>query len=504
MKSSIYLLGMACLITACSKFDEINSNPDATEKVTSAMLATKLILDVAKSSSGKSFAIPNVLTKHLVWGENGDAYQYNSFDRTTMDYSILTNVQKMVDVAGDDEKNAYKGLGLFIKAYKLFYMSLDVGDIPYSEALQGEQGLTTPKYDTQKEVMTQVLADLESADNAFMQSGDFSGDPIFGGKSDLWRRTTNAFRLKVLLHLSNKESDGDLSIKDKFKQVISEGFLLQDNSENFQLKYSEKENQYYPFNKTIHKFTEYPMITGFLIDSLKKFNDYRLFYYANPSAYQINTAGKSASDYDAYLGVDLTAVFSDLKALWTADKFCLLNLRYTDYIIGEPLVRIGYAEQNFMIAEAIVRGWIDGDAKSYYDKGIEAAMQFVANNTPDEEVYHHNRKITSDYISTYLNGSYVRFANNATTQIHQIQQQKYFMRFMQNPYEAYYEYRRTGYPNWPVDPATNLNEVKDKIPVRWMYPLNEYTRNGDNVNEAVQRQYNGQDTPNELMWILTK
>lgn len=75
-----------------------------------------------------------------------------------------------------------------MKAYKLFYKSLEVGDIPYSDALKGEEGVQKPKYDTQKEVMRQVLEDLEEAYTLFSSGSDFDGDPIFGGDTENWKR----------------------------------------------------------------------------------------------------------------------------------------------------------------------------------------------------------------------------------------------------------------------------------------------------------------------------
>ena len=73
---------------------------------------------------------------------------------------------------------------------------------------------------------------------------------------------------------------------------------------------------------------------------------------------------------------------------------------------------------------------------------------------------------------------------------------------MQYPMDAYYEYRRTGYPVLPINPNTNRNTDKNKIPVRWMYSTWEYDDNKENVEEAVQRQYEGIDDYNKLMWIL--
>ncbi len=47
-----------------------------------------------------------------------------------------------------------------------------------------------------------------------------------------------------------------------------------------------------------------------------------------------------------------------------------------------------------------------------------------------------------------------------------------------------------------------MNEIKTQYPVRWMYPENEYERNKENVENAIKRQFNGTDTPNDVMWLL--
>ena len=51
----ISLLLATALLASCDKFDEINTDPDATTKVTSSLLATGLLLDITSSSASKSF-----------------------------------------------------------------------------------------------------------------------------------------------------------------------------------------------------------------------------------------------------------------------------------------------------------------------------------------------------------------------------------------------------------------------------------------------------------------
>ena len=309
--------------------------------------------------------------------------------------------EKMVELAEEKDKAAYEGLALFIKSYKIFYISMQLGDVPYSEALKGDDGLVKPKYDTQESVMINLINDLEKAASLFDKASNFEGDPILNGDITKWRKVVDAFRLKMLLYLSKKENHTELRIKDRFAQIVTSGNLMSSNNDNFQLEFSDKAGQIYPFNKIVSKHYMYTTISSVVVDSLKAYDDYRLFYFAKPAAALI-ASGLKANDKNAYVGLDPVADFSDLQSQSANGNCCTLNARYTDLITGEPYVRIGYAEQCFILAEAVLRGWITGNASDYYNKGIRAAMEFIANNTPDEEKYHSGRQITDEYITQYL------------------------------------------------------------------------------------------------------
>lgn len=65
-KSLLYILSGALLFSGCtSSFDDLNTNPDTTTKVTSSMLATKTILDMTKSASNWK---NEFLVKRMCWG----------------------------------------------------------------------------------------------------------------------------------------------------------------------------------------------------------------------------------------------------------------------------------------------------------------------------------------------------------------------------------------------------------------------------------------------------
>lgn len=156
-----------------------------------------------------------------------------------------------------------------------------------------------------------------------------------------------------------------------------------------------------------------------------------------------------------------------------------------------------------MLAEASLRGWITtGTASAHYTDGITAAMQFTASSTPDNVLYHHNKKMTDAYITSYVTSEKIKLVGSMEQQLAQIVTQNYLATFLQAPYNAYFENRRTGYPAFPINPASNGNTPADKIPVRWLYPQKELDYNTENVKQAIASQFGGSDDVNLPMYIL--
>lgn len=494
------------MLFSCSNFDEINNNPNATNQVSPSMLATGLLVGMTKQNfEYGSFIDHNFMSKHAITAELIRSVLYNEITRSDFGgYLDVTNANQMVISAAPEVRAPYEALACFIKAYKCFYMSLTFGDIPYSEAVNSETMIYTPKYDTQKEVMQGILKDLDKAAELFGKSQSFDGDPILNGDPAKWIKVVNAFKLKVLINLYLHDTEADLNIQSQFSELVNNRSLMESNADNFQLVYSDKGGQVYPYNDLYARSNGYCILSSNLVDSLKVLKDNRLFYFAEPSEYVLKQ-GSTSGDFDAYISIDPSLPFNEITKLYGEGKCCKLNQRYRDINnpAGEPIMRIGYAEQCFNIAEGIVRGWMPGDAKEYYERGVRAAMSFVKEYTPD--VYVSGRPaITEEYIVDYLSNGRASFASDSETRLKQIFQQKYFIYFLQNPWDGYYEYRRVLYPVLPINPETNMNDVVDQLPKRWMYPQREYDENGGNLKIALERQFGGKDENNDLMWILKK
>lgn len=491
-------------LSSCSKFDEINTNPETPEKVKSSMLATRIILNLGSQSSQKGFIQPYLLTKQFAWTELVEGYQYNGFGTMDMSLTSINDAHFMGKFATNETlKKSYDGLMHFARAIKFYDLTMSVGDIPYHDALQGESDkIYFPKYDTQKEVFLGILQELDLADELFTAGSKFDGDPMFAGDVNKWRKLVNSFQLNVLIQLSKKADDTDLKIKERFAHIVANKPIFTSNADNFQLVRSDKSGQTYPFYKVGNNYILYPMMSDEIIKPLQERKDRRLFFYANPSEAKL-AQGLTEQDFEAYTGVSPSLAFDQLSAITKSKDFSKLNDRYTELATGEPTQQYGYAHLCFVIAEASARGWVKESAVDWYKKGIEASMSFIASNTPATTQFTHDMPMDATYIASATANYAAAFPTNLEAQVEAIITQKYLASFLQARVTPYYDYRRTGYPKWKINPASSLNaDAPDKIPVRWRYPSGEFQQNSANLDEALKRQFNGVDDINNLIWIL--
>ncbi|MFU1856542.1 SusD/RagB family nutrient-binding outer membrane lipoprotein [Sphingobacterium sp. NGMCC 1.201703] len=491
------------VLASCNNFEEINTDPNGSTQASRPLLATNIILELTSSKMGKPFYGNQLLSKSLAWGESADGDQYNYFGRSEFSgYSTVINGNKMLELTTEASRPAYEGLYYFSKAYQLFYLTMQLGDIPYSEGFQGETGVLKPKYDTQKEVLLAILSDLDQAYESFNKGVKLDGDPIFKGDPVKWRKTVRAFQLKVLMHLSMKQADNDLKVISRFQNYVKLD-LMASSADNFQRTYANNAKEYYPVYFTRLNHNPYAMLSYLIVDKLKESADNRLYYFAKPAKSETDKQ-IPANSPDAYLGVDPSVSFDVISKKWSSGQFSGINARYTQLPSGEPVVKLGYAEQQFILAEAALRGWISGSANSYYNEGIRASMAFVADNTPDIADYHHNKKIDAANIQAVQNHPSNLLTGNFETDLEKIIYQKYLLSFMQREWESYYDYRRTGYPKFPINPNTNQNITNTKMPMRWMYPNSEFDTNREHVDAAIQRQWGSVDNVDKLIWLLQK
>jgi hypothetical protein len=467
------------LIASCRKHDYYQENPNEPSSANAALLLTNICISVFNyDPQGSAYA-----SRQLTYYERGNsAVDYSWTSSGFGNFDVLRQVKKMEELATASGEENYLGLAKFFRAVLFSQMTETFGDIPYSQSLDALGGNTKPAYDTQEQIYAGVLQELEAANGLLSDSkGNIAGDVIYGGKASQWKKLVNAYTLRLLIHLSKKEANATLNIKQKFQAIISDPAghpLMSSKADNGEIVYNTSStSNYYPTAGSLSLGTAVSLEAG-MADILKTRQDPRLFFFGEP------ITGQAPNVYNNYAGVNAGLTVADQQS--ASASASRIHRRYSDLSNPEvePMILLGYPEQEFLIAEAISRNWITGagTAKTHYDNGIRASMEFYG--------------ISSGAIDTYIAGPNVAF--NPANAIPMIITQKYIALFMQSGWEAFFEQRRTGIPTLNVGPGTYNNQ---KVPKRWLYPQSEYDYNKENVEAAVDRQY-ATDNVNEVMWVL--
>lgn len=494
------------IANSCSNFEELNTNPDAATTVSPQMLATQVLKDAYRfwNPNATDFATGNLWCKHTALTEtnpNPYQYQYSYWPYGGFgSYKKLTDLKRMVEFSvGTPYESSFEGLELFMKASYGFGATLDMGDVPYSEAGMAEDGITQPKYDKQMDVFASVLADFQAAEEKFAAGTDFGTcDIMFGGDVVKWRRLCNAMQLKVLQTMSKKITADQ---KARFAAIVAAGNLMTGNADNFELKYSDNPNSTHPYwNGESKRITN--AVSKLVVDELIRLQDRRLFYFAEPAQALIN-GGLLENDYNAYAGAPTQLSADQLALNNQSGQYSLINKRYVAVKAGDPMIKFTYAEQCFIIAEAIEEGWVTGNAQTYYENGVKAMLSYYM-TLPSASAGTHGMAITQTYIDGYFAGAAAyATAGTKTDRLHQIWMQRWLIDFFQGNGLNYPQFLRTGYPEFPLDPATSMNPDDNTVfPKRWKYPTDEQVSNPVNYKKAIDDQFGGYDGINEIPWYI--
>lgn len=482
MKTKIFIL-LACLAivqTGCKKFSEFQTDPN---KPTNA--SPDLLLNSIEQTAFQSTDISVAFAcRQMIFTDAVSNQQYYGWTRADFgNYGNLRQVLKMEQAAALQNKPEYQALSKFFRAWYFLQLTQTFGDIPYGQALKADDN-PAPVYDKQADIYLSILNDLKAANSLITSStASVTGDIVYGGNMQQWKRAINSLSLRVLMSMSLKENDPRFEVKKRFAEIVNDPAtypVFTGNADNAQLKFYDLISNRYPyFNNNDMQTADY-MEESF-INLLKSLKDNRLFSFAD-KAPKFSTL--PATDFNAYGGGKGSAPVNENNARSVAGELSKINPRFYKNPINEPSIALGYAEVQFILAEGVTRGWIGGTAADYYKKGVQASMLFY--------------NIDQSTIDTYLAQPTVQL--NSANALQNILTQKYISFFMNSGWQAFYEQRRTGIPVFDVSGSGVLNNKQ--IPKRWMYPEKELQVNRENVSSAIASQYPEGDNINGIMWLL--
>ena len=442
--------------------------------------------------------------------------------------------------------NVYAALRIF-RVYVGSLLTDFYGDVPFKEAGLGElEGISEPKYDTQEELYKFFFKELKEAAALFDVSAKaIDSDPMFGGDVDKWKLFANSLRLRYAMRIS--DVDEDLA-KSEFIDALKAG-VMGSAADDAKVKH---DNISYSFGQESYKdfrgnaLSKYfygndpannpTYICKTLWDQLYNNNDPRTamlcrFYIddfmslsssdgridvtdsvlaqaaLDPSAEVIytNAPGEFSWDnwpsYTDVPGSPLANMIAKIKEAHP-DYNAATNPRWLKPKLANNLLRsdnpgviMTYAEVCFLRSEAASKGWATGDdGKYWYETGIHAAMEFLADNYGIDHV------LDADY-AAYIAQPIIAWGSSAEQQKSQINTQAWILHF-HNPAEGWANIRRADYPRLtPPDPAGKNPLIDgDKIPVRLCYPLKEETYSYEAYQEAKDRVVGGYSWNAPLWW----
>lgn len=454
----LYSLIICCFFFSCSEFeDDINVNPNLPSQASGTQLIANAQLylpGLASSPKGEFMAQYLSETQYVglsLYPEESTSF-YGYYQGPLENLQTVLNSDDLGTVDGPVANQ--KAIAKILKAYFFWNLTDRWGDIPYSEALQGADNLT-PVYDTQEFIYNDLFAELKEA-NSMMVSGDIENDIMFDGDMDQWRKFANTVRLLMALRLSEVDSG---KAQEEFNSALADG-VFESNNDNFTFQHlSEANNQNYWYDQVIESNREWWALSEDLVEDLKPVDDPRLEVYGDPA----RATGE-------YIGLK----FGEEDNIGT-EEFSLLG---SDIIAQDaPVYLVTYAQVLFAKAEASARGWISEDAEMNYNEAIRnSIIQWTGSDEGVDE---------------FLAQDGITFDSDMA--IEQISNQRWVHLFMFG-YEAWAEIRRTGYPDDLEMPNGNA------IPNRLAYPDNEGFNNTDNFQDAVQRQFGGDDSIYGKVW----
>lgn len=477
----IYTAALLLLVlaTGCKKFEAFQQDPNKTTLSTPDLLLNSVVQSAFQSTSLSA----TLAQRQMIYVNGVSNDQYYGWTRSGFGtYNSLRQVVKMEEAATRMGKTEYIPLVKFFKSWYFIQLTNTFGDIPYSDALKGEQEGLAPVYDKQEDIYLSVLDELKAANDLITTTTpSVQGDILYGGTMLQWKQLINAFSLRVLMSLSLKEGNTKINVKARFAEIVNNPAkypLMTGNADNGQLKFYDILGTRYPTFNNNDLQTAYYLEETF-VQTLQSLQDPRLFTFAEKAPDHAALPDNDFSAYGGARGSDLLNVNGNRVVAGEVSK---IKSRYFNSAVNEPSIALGYAEQEFILAEAVVRGWISGSAADYFKKGVEASMLFF--------------KVTPEAILVYQ----ARNPLPATNQLSAILTQKYIASFMNSGWNSFYEQRRTGLPVFDVSGGGVLNNKQ--IPKRWMYPEAELQTNQAHVNEAITGQFSGGDNVNGVMWLL--
>jgi len=477
---AVFTLINLVVLSSCTKnFEELNTDPNLIEKVTPGSLLTPTIYGMSNYFTVRSYdftwqlmqvGLPNPSVALGVHRYDVSESAGNGTWNTT--YKYLRNVREMEAAAVTYQQPVYGAVAVTLKAYIGGILTDSFGDVPFSEALKAEENITKPKFDTQEEIYTSLIQQLEAANNIYAAEGNMSGnDLLYKNDKAKWQKFNNSLLMRMLLRVSNKPQFNSYTRLQAMIADPGKYPVFTSNADAAIVKISGIAPYEYAWSRR-QDYVNAEAFGEFFVDMLNGLEDPRRALF-------MTRASRIEDNKPVDIGFKgITSGHSgDASQFNFTPSSPNGDLMYPA-AVGTEINEIimSYAEVEFIKAEVALQAGNPAAAKTAYEKAVTAAVtQWRGGVMPAN--YFENEKAA-------FNGT-----------LEQIMNQKYLGLFF-NDYQQWFEYRRTGFPKLPTTPHMIHNGV---MPSRFMYHTDVKQFNPENYKAAADR-IGGDEVMTKVWW----
>ena len=440
-KTMSLILMLAVILSSCEKWidTDININPNNPGDVSVDLLLPATQGALAYTYGGDLTRYEAMWMQHLsgVERQSFALERYSHLDSdinnlwNTLYGGALINLKVMVEKAEESGARHYMGIGKVLKAFALMNISSVWGDVPYSDAFKGAEGVLKAKYDSQQQIYETINTLLNEALVHFGEQNEplalvpGNSDLLYKGNIAKWEKAARSLKVRAALHLSKRNGLGPV------RDLINAGDLISDATEDFQFMFGAPANEQNP----VYQF----QIQRGDIRVGKRIAD------------MLNATGDPRTSEIMALNVDTLYIGSGPgEALTTAS---LIGPGYASD--NSPVFFLTHFEVKFMEAEAFFED-DKNRAAIAYNAAVKASLAKHNVSNEDWEAIHANEDAGSITLQKIMEGKYIAMFHSL---------------------ETWTDWRRTGLPTLQLPE----NSVYPETLRRFLYPLEENLYNTENV-----------------------
>lgn len=472
-KILIYLLPFFLLVSCADDLEDYNVDPVSPTEVPPATLFTGAVKNLTDVLTTPNVNINNYRFYVQYWTSTQylDEPRYNMTSRLipqnmwqTLYRDVLADLNESKRLVQADEitpapvRNNQLAQIEIMEVYSWSVLVNTFGDVPYTEALDPD--ITLPAYDDAQTVYYDILERLDAAlalidpDAPGFQEGDI----LYTGEMERWWRFGNSLKLRLAMVIADVDPG-------RAQTLVQEAapHVFRSNADNAAFPYMSSPPNNNPISANLNPlFTSRQdfVAANTLVDVMNELDDPRRQFYFTQVGGQ-------------YVGGEYG--FPNTYANFSTANPAIIDPTFEALLLD-------YSQIQFLLAEAVERGFIAGDAEAYYNNAITASILYWGGTEADAQAY--------------LSQPEVNYTTAPGDWREKIGRQEWLALYNRG-YEAWVEWRRLDAPNLlppEVEGASTLT-----IPRRMIYPINEQTLNPGS-REAAAQAIGGDESSTRLFW----